>query len=84
MTKVVLDTNYLVSAIGWDELPHRILLACLKGTLELCTSPAILEELVDVVICSTVAVSLRGVIGQSMRRVGTGGVVGETGFELVA
>lgn len=48
MTKVVLDTNCLVSAIGWDGPPHRILLACLRGTLELCISPAILEELTEV------------------------------------
>ena len=48
MTKVVLDTNCLVSAIGWDGPPHRILLACLRGTLELCVSPAILDELVEV------------------------------------
>lgn len=48
MTKVVLDTNCLVSAIGWDGPPHRILLACLRGALELCISPAILEELVEI------------------------------------
>ena len=48
MTKVVLDTNCLVSAIGWAGPPHRILLACLSGTLELCISPAILEELTEV------------------------------------
>ncbi|MGE5580487.1 MAG: putative toxin-antitoxin system toxin component, PIN family [Bacillota bacterium] len=48
MTKVVMDTNCLVSAIGWDGPPHRILLACLRGTLELCISPAILEELTKV------------------------------------
>lgn len=48
MTKVVLDTNCLVSAIGWDGPPHRILQACLMGALELCISPAILEELIEV------------------------------------
>ena len=48
MTKVVLDTSCLVSAMGWDGPPHQILRACLRGMLELCISPAILEELTEI------------------------------------
>lgn len=48
MRKVVMDTNSLVSAIGWEGPPHRLLSACLDGRLELFVSPALLEELADV------------------------------------
>lgn len=48
MRKIVMDTNSLISAIGWDGPPHRVLDACLKGELELFVSPAILQELTDV------------------------------------
>ncbi|KYH33576.1 putative toxin-antitoxin system toxin component, PIN family [Neomoorella mulderi] len=45
MKKVVFDTNVLVSAIGWEGPPHRLLEACLHGRLKLYTSNALLEEL---------------------------------------
>ncbi|TDA69854.1 MAG: putative toxin-antitoxin system toxin component, PIN family [Clostridia bacterium] len=48
MKRVVMDTNSLVSAIGWEGPPHRILQACLRGQLELYVSPAILRELTEV------------------------------------
>lgn len=47
--KVVLDTNTLVSAIGWNGAPCRLLKACLKGRLLLFTSPPLLEELCMVI-----------------------------------
>ncbi|MBI2358934.1 MAG: putative toxin-antitoxin system toxin component, PIN family [Deltaproteobacteria bacterium] len=46
--KVVLDTNALVSAIGWEGAPARILLACRAGRFSLFTSPQLLEELTRV------------------------------------
>lgn len=38
----------LVSAIGWDGLPRRILLAFREGKHSLITSPALLDELTKV------------------------------------
>ncbi|HAG08115.1 MAG TPA: putative toxin-antitoxin system toxin component, PIN family [Desulfotomaculum sp.] len=43
--RVVLDTNTLVSAIGWAGTPHRLLRACMQGKLELFISPALIDEL---------------------------------------
>ena len=46
--KIVLDTNTLVSAIGWEGTPARILRACRTGQFSLITSPQLLEELTRV------------------------------------
>lgn len=46
--KLVLDTNTLVSAMGWDGPPARILRACRAGRFFLVTSPDLLEELTRV------------------------------------
>ena len=46
--KIVLDTNILVSAIGWEGPPARILRACRAGRFSLLTSPQLLEELTKV------------------------------------
>jgi len=46
--KIVLDTNTLVSAIGWEGPPARILQACRTGQFSLITSPQLLEELTRV------------------------------------
>lgn len=46
--RVVLDTNTLVSAIGWEGPPARILRACRTGRMSLAVSPALLEELTRV------------------------------------
>jgi len=46
--RVVLDTNCLVSAIGWGGSPYKVLRACLNNQLELYTSPALLDELTRV------------------------------------
>jgi len=51
-----MDTNTLVSAIGWDGPPHRLLDACLRGRLDLYISPAIVEELTDVLTRPKLAV----------------------------
>ena len=47
--KIVLDTNTLVSAIGWEGPPARILRACRAGRFDLITSPRLLEELTRIV-----------------------------------
>lgn len=45
---VVLDTNTLVSAIGWAGPPRRVLLALREGRHRFVTSIPLLEELVRV------------------------------------
>jgi putative PIN family toxin of toxin-antitoxin system len=50
MIRVVLDTNTLVSAVGWKHSKPRIILeACLSGKYLLVESPALLKEFVAVV-----------------------------------
>ncbi len=47
---VVLDTNVLVSALGWKGPEHRIYRACREGELLMATSKALLTELVRVLL----------------------------------
>ena len=47
--KVVLDTNTIVSGIGWRGSPRRVLTALRDGLHQLVTSPALLEEFARVV-----------------------------------
>ena len=42
--RVVLDTNILVSALGWRGAPHEIVQSCLDHRHELLLSPDLLEE----------------------------------------
>ncbi|HLC81051.1 MAG TPA: putative toxin-antitoxin system toxin component, PIN family [Candidatus Nanoarchaeia archaeon] len=44
-TKVLLDTNILISALGWSGKPKVIFEKCLHGELELVTSPNQIDEL---------------------------------------
>ena len=44
-TKVFLDTNILISALGWKGKPRVIFEKCLQGELELITSPPQIDEL---------------------------------------
>ena len=44
-TKVLLDTNILISALGWPGKPKVIFEKCLHGELELVISPNQIEEL---------------------------------------
>ncbi len=46
--KVVLDTNILISALGWNGKPRQIFRNCIEGDLELIISSQQLEELVRV------------------------------------
>ena len=45
MTRVVLDTNVLVSGLGWSGPPAAIVDAVTSGELTLLSSPALLTEL---------------------------------------
>lgn len=44
-TKVLLDTNILISALGWNGKPRELFQKCLTHELELITSTQQLEEL---------------------------------------
>ncbi len=57
--KIVLDTNALVSAIGWEGPPARILRACRAGQFFLLTSPQLLEELTRVLTYAKLRVIAR-------------------------
>jgi len=46
--RVVLDTNVVVSALLWGGQPKALLRAATDDDLLLCTSPALLDELRDV------------------------------------
>jgi uncharacterized protein len=46
--KIVLDTNVVVSALVWGGLPYKLIEMAAAGDVELCTSPALLTELRDV------------------------------------
>lgn len=53
--RIVLDTNIAVSAIVWGGTPYRLLQAAVDGEIELVTSPALIEELRDVLSRSHLA-----------------------------
>ncbi|HIG92777.1 TPA: putative toxin-antitoxin system toxin component, PIN family [Candidatus Woesearchaeota archaeon] len=44
-TKVFLDTNILISALGWKGKPRVVFEKCVHGELALVTSPNQIEEL---------------------------------------
>ncbi len=43
--KVLLDTNILISALGWNSKPKEIFRKCIAGELKLITSPEQIDEL---------------------------------------
>ena len=45
MIRAVLDTNTIVSGVGWGGPPGAVLDAALAGHFEIVTSPALLDEL---------------------------------------
>jgi len=49
MHRVVLDTNILVSGIGWAGAPGRIISKWIEGKLILVESPALLNEFLEVI-----------------------------------
>jgi putative PIN family toxin of toxin-antitoxin system len=46
--RVVLDTNTIVSALLWGGIPDQLLAAATDARIEIFTSPALLDELGDV------------------------------------
>lgn len=46
--RVVLDTNTVVSALVWGGTPYELIAAASEERIELYSSPALLEELADV------------------------------------
>jgi predicted nucleic acid-binding protein len=46
--RIVLDTNILVSAMGWDGNERKVLLATLSGDIDLVLSDEIISELLHV------------------------------------
>jgi putative PIN family toxin of toxin-antitoxin system len=42
--KVVLDTNVLVSALGWKGSPHQVFRQCIAGHCQLFISPSLIRE----------------------------------------
>ncbi len=46
--RVVLDTNIVVSALVWGGTPYELIAAATEERVELYSSPALLEELADV------------------------------------
>jgi uncharacterized protein len=47
-TRIVLDTNVFISALGWKGWEHKIFGECLNGAFTLCISKEILQELTKV------------------------------------
>ena len=47
MTKVVADTNIIISAIFWSGKPYRVIVRGLKGEYQLVTSPEIIDEVLS-------------------------------------
>lgn len=43
--RIVLDTNVLVSAVGWRGAEYRLYSRCRNGEQQLAVSPALLDEL---------------------------------------
>ncbi len=50
MLKIVIDTNTLISALGWKEgNPRKIIELCIKGKCLLITSPELINEFYSVI-----------------------------------
>ncbi len=47
MTRVVPDTNIIISAIFWSGKPYKLISRGLKGEYQLVTSPEIIDEVID-------------------------------------
>jgi len=48
MARLVLDTNILISALGWGGKPKEVLESCILGKHELLMSAELMDELVSV------------------------------------
>ena len=59
MLRIVADTNTVVSGLLWAGPPHRVLQAAAQHHLVLCTSPALLTEVEEVLRRGKFAARLR-------------------------
>lgn len=67
--RIVLDTNVVLSALLWRGTPYQLLDAIRsRGEVRLFTSPALLDELADV-LTRPMATKRLTVIGKSLREV---------------
>jgi len=67
--RLVLDTNTLISALLWRGTPHHLLHAIrARPNLQLYSSPALFEELADVLMRASLRKQL-GVIGKQANEV---------------
>jgi putative PIN family toxin of toxin-antitoxin system len=67
--RIVLDTNVVMSALLWRGKPYQLLEAIrLRGDVQLCTSPVLLEELADVLSRQSATKRL-AIIGKTVREV---------------
>jgi putative PIN family toxin of toxin-antitoxin system len=57
--RIVIDTNVILSGLLWHGPPHALLGQIRAGTLELAISPALLDELSDVIVRPKFAAILR-------------------------
>lgn len=46
--KIVVDTNILISALGWDGAEYLLIRKVFRGEIELYLSPRMLEEFIQV------------------------------------
>ena len=48
MIKAVVDTSTLISALGWEGKPQKVMDKCLNNKFKLVSSPEIIEEIREV------------------------------------
>ncbi len=58
--RLVLDTNVVISALVWGGVPYQLLQAAAAGTVDLYTSPVLLDELRGVLARPHLAQRLMG------------------------
>ncbi len=70
--RVVLDTNVLVSALGWNGPERRLYRSCLAGVIQLCISIPLVDELIRVMSYPKLGFSVQDqqVMIQDILRVG--------------
>jgi uncharacterized protein len=67
--RVVLDTNVVISALLWGGQPLKLLELATDGTIILCTSPALVDELADVLARDHLALRVAVKVGSVERAV---------------
>jgi uncharacterized protein len=65
--RIVLDANVIVSALIWSGAPYSLLQAAIERDVTLCTSPALITELTEVLQRSHLTPKLEGPAAQLSR-----------------